>query len=135
MVFKNLFNPSEAFCLGQPTNRVFIYTRSAAKAAELGKLLELLDQAFEAAFSVEIIGNGFDASCGCRLVEGGKIASENAGERYHSACLWSFWAGRELRPEGVKMRTRLWVFRRSLIGVRQITADDQPLIAVCSFHE
>jgi hypothetical protein len=40
-------------------DRVFVYVSFGAEQFDLGGLLELLDELFEAALLVEIAGNGF----------------------------------------------------------------------------
>lgn len=76
LVFEDLFDQFEAFSPTKAANRVFINASSSAEPFELGGLLELLDEAFEAAFFVEIFGNGFDVSCcGVWLERGGERAA------------------------------------------------------------
>lgn len=96
LVFKDLFDPSEAFRLSEPADRVFVYAGSGAEPFKLGVLLELLYKAFKAAFFVEIVGNSFDASCEIGLKESRKRAVENARER-HYLLVGRFGVGRELR--------------------------------------
>jgi hypothetical protein len=58
-VFEDLFDQVEAFRRSEAMDRVFVYVSFGAEQFDLGGLLELLDELFEAALLVEIAGNRF----------------------------------------------------------------------------
>jgi hypothetical protein len=81
-------------------DHVFVYVGFGAEQFDLGGLLELLDELFEAALLVEIAGNGFQGRCGVGFDGGGESAAEDARQRHRFRC--------RKRNDGVKTGAMDW---------------------------
>jgi hypothetical protein len=82
LIFEDLFDPVVTFCRSEPVDSVFVYPSFGAEPFELGELLELLDEAFEAVLLVEIAGNRFHVRPGVGFDGGGERAAEDARKRH-----------------------------------------------------
>ena len=81
-MFEDLFDQVEAFRRSEAMDCVFVYVSFGAEQFDLGGLLELLDELFEAALLVEIAGNRFQGRCEVGFDGGGESATEDARKRH-----------------------------------------------------
>lgn len=96
-MFEDLFDPSEAFSIGETLNSARVNAGIGAEPSEVGGLLELVDKSFEIIFFVNAADDGAD-KLGARRGRGrgrgrgrssGERAAEEAGGERHRFCFAS----------------------------------------------
>lgn len=90
-MFEDLFDPSEAFSIGETLNSARVNAGIGAEPSEVGGLLELVDKSFEIIFFVNAADDGADklgAGRGRGRSSGERAAEEAGGER-HRFCFAS----------------------------------------------
>lgn len=88
-MFEDLFDPSEAFSIGETLNSARVNAGIGAEPSEVGGLLELVDKSFEIIFFVNAADDGADKLGAGRGRSSGERAAEEAGGERHRFCFAS----------------------------------------------